>query len=271
MNTSPIHIEGIERATLASVPPRELMEDAGWLLPFDDGRIGRAKAWVPLAHDGAAEAACIARFDEWLGLCKARDQVAALRLPENGMPNLKAFLTARGMAARDEAIDVRVAPVDAALAAGRSIVRGALPAGWTVELATRPSPRWGHVFLGPGFDATEGASRIEILSRAQAAVYATAIDAKGEPLACGTCVRHTHAGLAWAGIHGMRTLASARRQGLAARLMRELLQSAAEQGATWAFLQVESANAPAIALYERLGFACAWKYWYWRFDGPRGY
>ncbi|GGF54872.1 hypothetical protein GCM10011519_31020 [Marmoricola endophyticus] len=58
----------------------------------------------------------------------------------------------------------------------------------------------------------------------------------------------------WAGVHGLHVLPTRRRQGLALEVMAGLLERAAEQGATTAWLHVETDNAPAIALYERLGF-----------------
>jgi [ribosomal protein S18]-alanine N-acetyltransferase len=49
-----------------------------------------------------------------------------------------------------------------------------------------------------------------------------------------------------------------RRQGLATRLMRHVFSEAAAAGVRRATLEVRRSNAPAIALYEQLGFAmCA--------------
>ena len=58
----------------------------------------------------------------------------------------------------------------------------------------------------------------------------------------------------WVGVHGLHVAATRRRQGLALDVMAALLERAAEQGATTVWLHVESANAPALALYDRLGF-----------------
>lgn len=49
-----------------------------------------------------------------------------------------------------------------------------------------------------------------------------------------------------------------RRRGLARELMRHVMAEAAAAGATRATLEVRRSNAPALALYERLGFTvCA--------------
>ncbi len=53
-----------------------------------------------------------------------------------------------------------------------------------------------------------------------------------------------------------------RRKGYAARLVRGMLANASEQGATGGYLQVISKNAPAVALYESLGFAESYRYGY---------
>lgn len=59
----------------------------------------------------------------------------------------------------------------------------------------------------------------------------------------------------WVGVHGLHVVATRRRQGLALDVMAALLERAAEQGATTAWLHVETGNAPALALYDRLGFS----------------
>jgi len=58
----------------------------------------------------------------------------------------------------------------------------------------------------------------------------------------------------WLGIHQIAVAPEHRRQGLAWTLMGALLQWGAEQGAATAWLHVETGNAGAIDLYERLGF-----------------
>lgn len=59
----------------------------------------------------------------------------------------------------------------------------------------------------------------------------------------------------WLGVHGVRVAESHRRRGLARRVMAELVAWGAERGARTVWLHVETANTPALALYESLGFA----------------
>lgn len=57
----------------------------------------------------------------------------------------------------------------------------------------------------------------------------------------------------WFGVHDLQVEPELRRQGLATRLLRSLLEAGAEQGATHLWLHVEVGNTPALALYDRLG------------------
>ena len=43
-------IEAIERATLDAMPPQRLERWGDWLLPFDNGTVGRSHSAVPLRH-----------------------------------------------------------------------------------------------------------------------------------------------------------------------------------------------------------------------------
>lgn len=58
----------------------------------------------------------------------------------------------------------------------------------------------------------------------------------------------------WIGFGGLWVEPSARRAGLGLAVVGALLDWGAAQGATTAYLQVLADNAPAIGLYERLGF-----------------
>ena len=126
------------------------------------------------------------------------------------------------------------------------------------KLAAIPDAGWSSVFAGPGFDAAEGAARARALSRAKDAIYAS-IDDQGSTAAIGTA----SFGFGWASVHGMRTITHARGRGFASRILAALAGAALERGCARMFLQVEESNA-ARRLYERAGFATAWRYRYWR-------
>ena len=66
----------------------------------------------------------------------------------------------------------------------------------------------------------------------------------------------------WLGLHDIWVSPDARRQGLALRVLAELVDWGASHGATTAYLQVRSDNHAALALYERLGFVTHHTYRY---------
>lgn len=84
------------------------------------------------------------------------------------------------------------------------------------------------------------------------------LEAEGEVTACGVAVLQAP----WVGIFDVVTDPARRRQGLGAQLMQGLLAWARAGGARHAYLQVMLDNAPALRLYERLGFAELYRYHY---------
>jgi RimJ/RimL family protein N-acetyltransferase len=64
------------------------------------------------------------------------------------------------------------------------------------------------------------------------------------------------------GIFGIATATEARGKGLATHLVCQLLDWGIHNACDTAYLQVECANAAAVAVYEKLGFAEAYRYWY---------
>ena len=66
----------------------------------------------------------------------------------------------------------------------------------------------------------------------------------------------------WLGVFGVGTLPAFQRQGYGLHIMRALMAWGAEQGATHSYLQVMRNNPAALALYERLNYHEAYRYWY---------
>lgn len=69
--------------------------------------------------------------------------------------------------------------------------------------------------------------------------------------------------MAGASVHGMRT-ANQRVRGSGWAGVGGSAQVALDRGFENVFLQVEETNTLAVALYQRAGFATAWRYGYWR-------
>jgi ribosomal protein S18 acetylase RimI-like enzyme len=98
-----------------------------------------------------------------------------------------------------------------------------------------------------------------VLSTSEAQLrFAVVRDADGTALAVGRVA--VHATARWAGVAAIHTAERARRRGLARVVLRDLLATAAQSGATRAYLEVEEDNAAARNLYESLGFVTAHRY-----------
>lgn len=77
-------------------------------------------------------------------------------------------------------------------------------------------------------------------------------------IACGLCVLER----GYAGLFDIVVDSNQRGKGLGFDLCNSLINSAAKSGAKMAYLQVVANNAPAIALYNKLGFQDDYQYWY---------
>jgi ribosomal protein S18 acetylase RimI-like enzyme len=71
----------------------------------------------------------------------------------------------------------------------------------------------------------------------------------------------------WLGLFEIVVRPDRRRDGIGRDLTLSLLRWGRAAGARAVFLQVVNENAPAIALYESLGFAPQYTYWYRRAPG----
>lgn len=87
-----------------------------------------------------------------------------------------------------------------------------------------------------------------------------AADAPQPPAAIGRLVVDGR----WAGFTAVEVAPELRRQGLASAVMTALARQALDEGASAAYLQVETDNAAALALYEDLGFVVHHTYHHWR-------
>ena len=238
--------DAIERATLAAGPPRRLAHWGDWLLPLDDGTVGRCHSAVPLRHAGAAP--------EELPELERRYREAGLPLVLR-VPDLPAFaplheaMRSRGLVRRKPTL-VQTGTL-APLVSSRA-VEG------EVVLASQSGAEWESVFLGGGFDPVDGASRLAILRRGTRSLFAS-VRLQGRTVAVGSaCLSQ-----GWCGMHGMRTLPDWRGRGSAGAILSALAQAALDRGLQRCFLQVEAANTPARELYARRGFTTAWAYAYW--------
>ncbi|GHJ50223.1 N-acetyltransferase [Catellatospora sp. TT07R-123] len=217
-------------------PVRELLGD--WWLRAAGGYTGRANSALPVGDPGLPLPAAV---DAVVDFYRAQSLPPQLDVPLPLASAVERELLRRGWHAECTVL-VQTCPLDELIAA--------TPDGERFALADTPSEQFLTMIagtLGPLPDAAR-----HVLTAVPGVVFAQQFDDSGELLAR---ARGSVTGAGrWLGVFGVETAAAARRRGLAVAAMGALARWAAAQGATDAFLQVNSPNTGAIALYERLGF-----------------
>jgi GNAT superfamily N-acetyltransferase len=239
----PAAVEALERDTVAAVAPPQTLEIGGWLVPLDNGTIGRAKSAAPLSHDLGPEA-----VGEIEAAYRDRGLKPAFRVAD--VPSLAAV--------RDELARRGFEPEQPTIFKTGFVADLAEFSAASARILPNPDDAWSAVFLGEGFDPTDGAHRVAALTRSPGAIYGAASEGD-ETQAVGVM----SFGAAWAGIHGMRTAPAHRGKGLAGAVLAAMGREAQARGVERVFLQVEEAN-PARRIYRKAGFSSAWRYHYWR-------
>ena len=248
MTGGEIDIAALELIAARAWPAAREGRIGDWRLFASSGYSGRINACWPLGDPGLAQAEAITAVEAWYaGQCqptlfKIVDTAASSALIEN--------LRGAGYRPRTETL-MMTAPV----------VRGPDAA---VRLTFDLDDAFAGVFAaaGPG-DPGDTRERLEALVRVPPPRAFAALDIAGRPAAIGAVAVEG----GWAGVFAMRTDPAHRRHGLAWRVLGALTGFAAEQGAARAWLQVEAANAAAIALYAAAGFGVAYRYRYWEKGG----
>jgi ribosomal protein S18 acetylase RimI-like enzyme len=230
----------VEEVAARAWPAAEALRVDGWLLRHTPSLTRRrSNSALPLGA-GGRDLAIVEDFYARRG-ARALVQVS----PAEEHMRLDAELARRGWSSGG-ATDVLVADAQAVLAR--------TPRG-DVALAERPDADWIAAWEAceQRADADEHA-RVVLEAIEPATAYARATDDLGVGLA--VCER------GWAGLFCVATAPSARGRGIAREVVHALARWAAERGARGLYLQVDSANAPAQALYARAGFRRSHGYHY---------
>ncbi|MEV0944596.1 GNAT family N-acetyltransferase [Micromonospora wenchangensis] len=230
-----------------------------WLLRSADGWTGRANSALPVGDPDRPLPAAVDAIERWYA---GHGQPAMVNTPLPLAVPVGAELDARGWTARPLTL-VQTVPLTTLLTpeplpgpGGASPGPGPAPQdadragdGPPVALDVVPSEEWLAVAAGRKGGLPDSARHI---LTAVARVRFAQVYADGRLLATG---RGTVTGQGrWLGLSLIEVTPSARRQGLAARVVRALAAWGAAEGATHAFLQVEQRNTGAVALYRKLGF-----------------
>ncbi|MFR9776730.1 GNAT family N-acetyltransferase [Micromonospora sp. MS34] len=245
-------VPAARRPTAAAVVALELAADEAWpapvrgrlgdwLLRAAEGWTGRANSALPVGDPDRPLPAALDAVERWYA---DHGQPALVNTPLPLAAPIGAELDARGWTARPPVL-VQTAAL-AALTAAAPAGRADLP---PVELAGAPSDAW----LATAEARKGGLPEVarHVLTAVDRIRFAH-LYADGRLLAAG---RGTVTGDGrWLGLTSIEVVPEARRQGLAGRVVRALVEWGRAEGATHAFLQAEQRNTPAVTLYRSLGF-----------------
>ena len=220
--------------SLATWPAAETRRLGPWTLRRGDGggnRVSAATLDGPPADPAAAEA-----------VMRGWDQPPLVMI-RPGEDALDACLAARGYLERDPTL-IAAAPAAAlAATAGESVILGSAPLAVMAEI-------WDAGGIGP--------ARRAVMARAPRPRAWLLARLGDRPAACGFVA--VHRGVAM--LHALEVARFARRHGLGAAITGAAAAWAAAEGAATLAVAVTRANAPARALYAKLGLAEAAAYHY---------
>jgi len=237
-------IRDLEAIADRAWPPAEVVAHDGWELRATGPGIGRrVNSAAPLV-DGALPLEEKVRAAE--AFYRQRDLAPTFKLTAAARPEgLEGFLASRGYRV-DAPVLILTRPLDRPAAASSG-----LPStpddDWLAANAAVPS------HYGPAPEAF-----LALVARIRQPLGFAALREGGDAAAIGMAV----ADGTWLGLFEIGTIPTRRHRGLATAVIAQLLAWGYGSGARSAYLQVMEANAPARALYARLGFTEAYRYWY---------
>ena len=245
----PVLLSRIEDAGLnASAPPQQLWLD-GWLVRFSPGKAKRARCVNAVAAGRLP-------IESRLRACEAVFAEAGLpmivRITPFTLPReLDDVLARRGLHRFD---DTRVM----ALADLSTLAAGAVPTPGAEVLSTGLEAFAQRVGALRGSPLSQRQAHGQRLQNSPVPFYAVEMHVDSELVTCGQFAIEGPL----VGLYDVFTAPNARGRGYARALCRHMLQQAHTRGAKHAYLQVESDNPAARAVYQHLGFADAYAYHY---------
>jgi GNAT superfamily N-acetyltransferase len=232
----------LEEAAMNAWPALETYLLDGWVLRFANGYTKRANSVNPTYPSESDD------LDAKIAACEAiyghRGLPTIFRLTSFGAPpSLDETLAGRGY---------RV--LDPTLVMARDCSEPGAP-----PLRTHALEEWLAIysrFAGVALDAH--GNHAAMLAKIPGTPSFATLESDGRPVAAGLLVPDAEC----AGLFDIVCDPALLRQGNGRRLTQGLLTLAARSGAVSAYLQVTETNLPARHLYESLGFAPRYRYWY---------
>jgi GNAT superfamily N-acetyltransferase len=235
-------LEAIERASIRFWQPHEQRMIGGWIWRYSNGGSQRANSVATLDEPGMELDQAIAVAER---LYRERGAPAWFQVTEVSRPaDLDRILESRGYAVSDPCVTLaRPLGREEAAPAPDIAIDSNLTDGWFETYASVITP-------------DRRAQARAILERVPLPRAFCMLRRNGIPVATALCVVSGPI----ARIKCVATLAAARRTGAAEAVMQTAMSWAASAGARRMALGVTEANAPARALYAKLGFTLAGRY-----------
>jgi GNAT superfamily N-acetyltransferase len=232
----------IERAAVRGWPAEEVEEVEGWVLRRTEG-VGRRRSNSMLPPVEA-------------GVAVRTMEMAFATAEELGFPTTVQVSPAEMHLALDEALE------DRGLELGGStlVLTGALAVrapSLAVELG-RLDDGWVEAWAAVAGEVGAEETAAKVLSQLGENARFAVVREAGEPVAVAVGVVDE----AWLGVFSLTVATRALRRGIASAVMDALERWAVERGASGVYLQVETDNAPALALYARRGMVVSHSYHY---------
>ena len=238
-------IRQIEEAGMNAWPAHQQMLYDGWLLRFADGYTKRANSVMPVY---ASSLDVVEKIDYCEEVYRQMGLPPVFRLTPLAPENLDLALQVRGY---QKLHPTRVLTLP--------LVNWDSPAPQKNLIREMPLEQWMGVFSEiSGSLVEKQPAHAQILRNILTPHLTAALEISGKWVACGLGVLERD----WFGLFDIVTHPDYRQQGLATQLIAGMLDWAQAQGAKQSYLQVMENNVPALRLYEKLGYADTYGYWY---------
>lgn len=244
----PVLCRRVEEASLNAWPPMHQVLLDGWLLRFSKGFTKRANSITPLYP-------ALTPTEEKIRYCEnlyAREQLKtifrliSITTDNIQKPSLDSILEQRGYVLSESNL-VLFKPLE----------RVPEPAADSVQFVGLEE--WLMTYAAITGLPSDAQALHRILLRAIRSETGFAVlHANGRPVACGLGVMDQ----SFIGLFDIATHPEHRQRGAGAALVSALLHWGTGMGASHAYLQMVSDNAPAARLYNKLGFEPLYHYWY---------
>ncbi|MER5769255.1 GNAT family N-acetyltransferase [Streptomyces sp. NPDC001985] len=238
----------LSRVTARAWQPVESERLGEWELRAAGGFTRRANSVLPAGDPGLPLDEALARVGAWYAARELPPYVQAATGAAGTQETLCAGLEARGWR-REVSADVRIGGLAPVADLDAEVER--------VALARSFDEAWLRRYQRSG---VAGAHVLKVLGSGPSVWFASVAGPGEVPAAIGRCVVDGR----WAGFMAVEVDPAHRRQGLARAVMTTLARRALAEGASAAWLQVESDNEAARALYQGMGFETHHSYHHFR-------